>query len=169
MYWGGFEHSVDEKGRVIIPSKFRYQLGQVFIITKGLDHCLFVLDAEYFRTAFLDKVRQLAFLDKNSIMLQRFFCAEAVDASVDNQGRVAIPANLRNWANIDLQSEVMINGMTNHVEIWSKPLWRSYMDNMEEDALIAAAEAAGVGRGLLTAAEVLPPHDAHVASSPSQA
>jgi len=148
MYWGGFEHSIDEKGRVIIPSKFRYQLGREFIITKGMDHCLFILDSEYFRSAFLDKVRERALLDKNSLMLQRFICAEAIDASVDNQGRVAIPANLRQWASLDLQSDVMINGMTNHVEIWNRSLWREYMDQMSQDDIFAAASATGVGMAL---------------------
>ncbi|MDR3707214.1 MAG: division/cell wall cluster transcriptional repressor MraZ [Capsulimonadaceae bacterium] len=151
MYWGGFEHTVDDKGRVIIPSKFRPQLGEKFIITKGLDHCLFVLTEEDFRTFFDEKFKAQPFLDKNSIMLQRFFCAEAIDANLDNQGRVALSPHLRDWAMIETQSDVSIVGMTNHVEIWNKKRWSEFVRGISEESLMASAEATGVGKGLFHA------------------
>ena len=146
MFRGGFEHTIDDKGRVIIPQKFRYQLGEKFIITKGIGGCLFILTEDEWRVNFDDKFEAQHILDPNTTRLQRFFCAEALDASVDAQGRVAITSPLREWAGIAPQSEVMIVGMTNRLEMWSKERWTTFNSEISEADLIASAMAIGVGR-----------------------
>ena len=147
MFRGGFEHTIDEKGRVIIPLKFRSSLGERFIITKGMGGCLFVLTEDDWRVNFDEKFQAQPILDTNTMKLQRFFCAEAVDASVDSQGRVAISAQLRDHAGIALQSDVMIVGTMNRLEIWSKERWQAFNASITEDDLIASVAAIGVGRG----------------------
>ena len=147
MFRGGFEHSIDEKGRIIIPAKFRAQLGEKFVITKGMGGCLIVLTENEFRVNFDEKFQAQSLFDANSMKLQRFFCAEALDAAVDSQGRVAINAPLRQWAGIELQSDVMIVGVTNRLEMWSKARWTALNDGLTEDDLIASAKAIGVGAG----------------------
>jgi MraZ protein len=151
VFRGGYEHTIDEKGRVIIPSKFRSRLGERFIITKGMGGCLFVLDENEWRINFDDKFRGQPILDVHTIRLQRFFCAEAIEATADGQGRAAIPATLRDHAGIALQSEVIIVGMTNRLEIWNVDRWKAYNASVSEDDLIASANATGVGHTQLIA------------------
>jgi MraZ protein len=134
---------------VIIPLKFRAELGVKFIITKGLTGCLFVLTEEEWRVNFDDKFQSQPILDPHTMRLQRFFCAEALDAAVDSQGRVALSSALRDHAGIGLQSEVMIVGMTNRLEIWSKVRWDAFNSSISEEDLIRSAAEVGVGRGLL--------------------
>jgi len=145
LFRGGFEHTIDEKGRVIIPLKFRYQLGEKFIVTKGLGGCLFVLTESDWRVNFDEKFQGQPALDTNTIKLERFFCAESLDTSVDNQGRIPLPPPLREWAGIALNSAVMILGVSTRIEIWSKDRWTKFNENISEDELIAAANAIGVG------------------------
>ena len=135
LFRGGFGHAVDEKGRVTIPQKFRALLGEKFIVTKGLDGCLFVLTEEQFRIDFEDKFQEHP-LDPRQRRLQRFFSAEALDATTDSQGRVALPASLREHAGIAPQSEVMVVGLTNRVEIWNKERWVSFNESFSEEDLL---------------------------------
>jgi MraZ protein len=147
VFRGGFEHSIDDKGRIIVPAKFRVQLGEKFVITKGMGGCLIVVTENEFRVNFEEKFQALSPFNKNSMTLQRFFCGEALDTSVDSQGRVAISANLRKWAGINLQSDVMIIGVGNRLEMWSKERWDSLNETTTEDDLSACIEAIGVGWG----------------------
>ena len=141
MFRGGFAHSLDPKGRVIIPQKLRNSLGEDFVITKGIDRCLWVFTNEEFRK--LDeRLKAQPMLDPNAVRLQRFFSGEAVDANTDLQGRVAIPANLRDYASID--KDVMIVGAGNRVEIWSKPKWDEITD-VGDDLIRESAREIGVG------------------------
>jgi MraZ protein len=144
LFRGGFEYTIDDKGRVIIPNKFRAKLGEKFIVTKGMGGCLLVLEDDEWRTSFDDKFKGQSVFDQHSIRLQRFFCAEATDVTPDGQGRIAIPSSLREFAKISLQSEVMIVGMQNRVEIWSKACWKAFNDNITDDDIVASAMATGL-------------------------
>lgn len=142
MFRGGFAHSLDDKGRVIIPQKFRLLLGEKFVITKGVDKCLWVFTEE----EFLDLEKRLdaqTMLDHNAIRLQRFFSGEAVDAATDGQGRVALPSNLRDFAMID--KEVMIVGAVNRLEIWGKQRWDELNSATTDDLISESAREVGMG------------------------
>lgn len=142
MFRGGFSHSLDPKGRIIIPQKLRLLLGEKFVITKGLDRCLWVFPEEEFRK--LDeRLKSQPMLDPNALRLQRFFSGGAVDSNSDPQGRVAIPANLREYASIE--KEVMIVGAGNRIEIWSKPRWDEITDDVSDDLIRESAREIGVG------------------------
>ena len=130
---GEYNHTIDAKGRLIIPSKFRETLGDEFVVTKGLDGCLFVYDnAEW--SAFEEKLKSLPLTNKDARQFVRFFLAGATLAEVDKQGRILVPANLREFAG--LEKEVVLVGVASRVEIWSKVRWEdaaSY-DDVEEIA-----------------------------------
>ena len=130
---GEYNHTIDAKGRLIIPSKFRDMLGDEFVVTKGLDGCLFVYDnAEW--SAFEEKLKTLPLTNKDARQFVRFFLAGATLAEVDKQGRILVPANLREFAG--LEKEVVLVGVASRVEIWSKARWEdaaSY-DDVEEIA-----------------------------------
>jgi len=142
MFRGGFAHNFDDKGRIIIPLKFRSLLGDKFVITKGLDRCLWVFPEDGFRELDM-KLKSRPMLDPDAVRLQRFFSGEAVDATTDSQGRVAIPANLREYAGID--KETMIIGAGERIEIWSRSKWDSLSDQMTDDMISAAAKQMGIG------------------------
>lgn len=142
MFRGGAAHSLDDKGRVIIPQKFRLLLGEKFIITKGLDKCLWVFtDEEYRRLA--ERLKAQPMLDQSTLLLQRFFSASAVDSTADGQGRVAIPPNLREYAAID--KEVMIVGAETRLEIWNKQRWDELEAAMTDDQIRESAREVGIG------------------------
>ena len=143
MFRGAHYHSVDDKGRVIIPLRFRTELGTNFVITKGLDRCLFVYRDDDF-TAMEKKLDEQPALDRHTIRLQRWLSAEAVESQVDNQGRVAIPTNLREFAGIS--EDVVIVGASSRIEIWSKTGWEAFNASLtDEDITISAAEV-GLGK-----------------------
>ena len=142
MFRGGFAHSVDDKGRVIVPQKFRLLLGERFVVTKGLDRCLWVFPDEEFRK--LDaQLDAQPMLDPNAVRLLRFFSGEAVDAAGDPQGRVALPSNLRGYAGIE--REVMIIGAGNRIEIWNKAAWDATSASMTDEAIRQSAKEIGLG------------------------
>src|SRR5690554_131721 len=100
MFMGQFQHSLDPKGRVIIPSKFRDQLGESFVLTKGLDHCLFVYPKEEWNVL-EQKLKSLPFTQKDVRAFIRFFFSGAVETEMDKQGRILIPPQLREHARIE--------------------------------------------------------------------
>lgn len=135
MLTGEFNHSIDAKGRLIIPSKFRENLGENFVITKGLDGCLFLYpDSEW--KIFEEKLRTLPLTNKDARIFTRFFLGSAVDGGLDKQGRVLISSALRNFAN--LEKEVVLVGVLDRVEIWDKAKWEEnntvIEDNMDDIA-----------------------------------
>lgn len=117
---GEYSHSIDAKGRLIMPAKFRELLGEQFVVTKGFDGCLFVFSQEGW-DAFEEKLQALPMDKPEARMLGRFFIAGAIDAEVDKQGRINIPANLLQHAGIE--KEAVIAGVGNRAEIWSKEEW----------------------------------------------
>ncbi|MCI5621760.1 MAG: division/cell wall cluster transcriptional repressor MraZ [Lachnospiraceae bacterium] len=133
MFKGEYSHNIDAKGRMIVPSKFREQLGDTFVATKGLDGCLFVYsNDEWARIE--EKFRDIPLTSKDARKFLRFFFAGAVDCEVDKQGRILIPANLREYAG--LEKEVVSVGAFTRVEIWDKQRWQdgNTYDDMDEVA-----------------------------------
>lgn len=123
MFMGTYDHSIDAKGRVIVPAKFREELGDSFVVTLGLDGCLFVYPQEDWE----DFVKQLRELpgSKEARKLQRYFMAGAASCELDKQGRTLIPANLREKAG--LEKDIVFVGVMGKVEIWSKERWAEMM------------------------------------------
>jgi MraZ protein len=128
MLMGQYEHSIDAKGRVIIPAKFRGELGDRFVLTKGLDNCLFVYSLEEWKNIEA-KLKTLPLTKKDARAFTRFFLAGAVECEIDKQGRILIPANLREHAKIE--KDVIFIGVSTRVEIWSKEVWEEYSNNTD--------------------------------------
>ena len=133
MFMGEYNHTIDTKGRLIVPSKFREALGDEFVVTKGLDGCLFVYDNQEW-SAFEEKLKALPLMNKESRKFVRFFLAGAANVEVDKQGRILIPSVLREFAQLD--KDVVLVGVGSRIEIWSKTKWEeaSEYDDMEEIA-----------------------------------
>lgn len=130
---GEYNHTIDAKGRLIIPAKFRETLGEEFVVTKGLDGCLFVYDnAEW--SAFEEKLKSLPLTNKDARKFVRFFLAGAATVEVDKQGRILVPNVLREFA--ELEKEVVLVGVASRVEIWSRSRWEetATYDDMDEIA-----------------------------------
>lgn len=139
MFFGEYEHSIDAKGRVIIPAKLREALGEHFIITKGLDECLFVYPMEQWR-AFEEKLQALPLNQPSARAFSRFFFSGATEGELDKQGRVMLPQNLRDYGG--LSKEIVITGSGNRLEIWDKDKWESYLANGQtpEDLALAMSD-----------------------------
>ena len=120
---GEYEHSLDDKGRVIMPVKLRADIGERFIITKGLDGCLFVF-SQLEWSNFERKLKELPLTNKNARDFVRFFLSGAIECELDKQGRFLIANNLREYANIT--KEVVIIGVGTRLEIWNKEKWKKY-------------------------------------------
>ena len=133
MFMGEYNHSIDTKGRLIIPSRFREELGDEFVVTKGLDGCLFVFPDHEWR-AFEEKLRTLPLTNKSARQFARFFVAGATPCELDKQWRILLPKTLREFAG--LEKDVVLTGMLNRIEIWSKAKWaeNSSYDDMDDIA-----------------------------------
>ncbi|MBE6081914.1 MULTISPECIES: division/cell wall cluster transcriptional repressor MraZ [Tissierellales] len=129
MFIGEYKHSLDSKGRLIVPSKFRDSLGENFIMTKGLDSCLFVYPQEGW-VQLENKLKSLPLTNKDARAFVRFFFAGANECTIDKQGRILIPLSLREHAK--LNKDAVIIGVSTRVEIWSKEEWNKYN---EDDSL----------------------------------
>ena len=141
MLIGEYEHSLDAKGRLIMPAKFREDLGEKFIITKGLDGCLFVFSSTEW-TKFEEKLATLPISNKDARAFTRFFFAGAMDCELDKQGRFLISSNLREFAG--LTKDVKIIGMNSRVEIWSKEKWTECDENISADEIAEKMEMLGI-------------------------
>jgi len=135
---GEYSHSLDVKGRVNFPAKLREGLGNRFILTKGLDGCLFVYSEQEW-LVLEDKIRTLPMSKARN--LQRFLFAGAVDVEPDKQGRVLIPANLREYAGLD--KDVMIIGASVRAEIWDKQRWEESCGDLTSDMVAQAMDELG--------------------------
>ena len=123
MFTGEYQHTIDEKGRLIMPAKFRDVLGDTFIITKGLDSCLFVYPQEEWKIL-EDKLKKLPFTNKDARAFARFFFSGAAECETDKQGRVLISGNLREYSR--LNKDVVVIGVGTRIEIWSREVWDNY-------------------------------------------
>lgn len=133
MFYGEFEHLLDKKSRVIIPSKFREAIKNSFIerffITRGLDQCLFLFTEEEWKRQ-EQKFKSLSFTRPEARRFNRLFFSGASEVECDSQGRILIPKYLKEYA--QLQSEVVIIGVANRIEIWSQQLWKEFYENSRE-------------------------------------
>lgn len=123
MFMGEFRHSLDDKGRLIIPTKFREGLGQAFVITRGLDQCLFAYPLSEWQQL-EQKLKNLPFTKADARAFTRFFFSGAVEVEIDKQGRVLLPSLLRDFA--QLKKECVVIGVSTRVEIWCKERWAAY-------------------------------------------
>lgn len=140
MFMGEFNHSIDSKGRIIIPSKFREDLGDEFVITLGLDGCLFAYPSNEWQI-FVSKLQTLPGT-KEARQLQRYFMACASACELDKQGRILIPARLRENAALD--KDIVFVGVLNKIEIWSKERWDSNNDYDDVDAIAERMSEYGI-------------------------
>jgi len=120
---GEHQHAVDSKGRLIMPVKFREDLGESFIVTRGLENCLFVYPLQEWQLL-TEKLKALPFTRADARAFMRFFFSGAVNCELDRQGRILIPNNLREHAK--LIKDVMVIGVSSRVEIWSQEVWDEY-------------------------------------------
>ncbi|MBX6394730.1 MAG: division/cell wall cluster transcriptional repressor MraZ [Alicyclobacillaceae bacterium] len=129
MFIGEFTHSLDEKGRLILPAKFREGLGREFILTRGLDRCLFAYPrSEWEKVEAKLKSLPMARADARAFM--RFFFSGATECELDRQGRIHIPVSLRSYAS--LERDCVIIGVSNRVELWAKEVWEAYFHQAQE-------------------------------------
>ncbi len=132
MLIGEYEHSLDTKGRLIMPVKLRQDMGEKFIVTKGLDGCLFAFSQEEWLN-FETKLKALPLSDRNARNFVRFFLSGATECEIDKQGRFLIPNNLRNAGN--LEKEVVIIGVGTRLEIWNKSIWEKCDEDISADEI----------------------------------
>lgn len=126
---GEYQHNIDTKGRLIVPAKFRENLGQTFVITRGLDKCLFAYPLDEWKQL-EEKLKQLPLTKKDARAFTRFFFSGAVECEIDKQGRINVPSPLRNYAALD--KECVVIGVSNRVEVWSKEQWDTYVEESED-------------------------------------
>ena len=142
MFIGEYQHSLDDKGRVTVPSKYRDQLGEAFILTKGLDGCLFIYTQDEWRN-FEQKLKNLPLTNMNARKFVRFFLSGAVECATDKQGRILIPNTLRAYSHIE--KDIVFIGMSNRIEVWSLENWQAYNDmDIDVEAIASQMEELGI-------------------------
>ena len=141
MFMGEYSHSVDAKGRLIVPAKFREQLGDQFVVTKGVDGCLYVYSQEEWKRI-EEKFREVNLTTKDARKFMRFFFAGAAMCEVDKQGRILLPAKLRMEAH--LEKDVVLAGVGSRVEIWDKNSWQAITSYDDADDLASDMEGLGI-------------------------
>ena len=136
MFMGEYHHSIDEKGRIIIPSKFRNELGDSFVITRGLENCLFVYSLVEWNKI-VDRLKKLPFTKRDARNFTRFFLSGATVTELDKQGRANINQALIDFAK--LEKDCIVIGVNDRLEIWSKDSWEDFF-NSNSDKLSDIAE-----------------------------
>ena len=134
MFMGEYSHSLDAKGRLIIPSKYREELGSKFVVTRSFDKCLWIHDMASWER-FAGRLMALPQNTKEQRELVRYFLSGACETELDKQGRILLPTNLREAAEID--RDVVLAGAGTKIEIWSKALW---VDNVSNETVSRIAE-----------------------------
>ena len=138
MLTGQYTHSIDAKGRVNFPAKLREELGERFMITRGLDNCLLVYSVDEW-DQLAAKLHELPI--SKSAPLNRFFFAGAAEAEPDKQGRVLLPAHLREYAGLD--RDVTIAGVSNRAEIWDSERWEKQNEQLTAQSIATAMDELG--------------------------
>jgi MraZ protein len=142
VFTGEYRHSVDDKGRIAVPAKFRAQIEEGAVVSRWLDACL-AIHTRIGWDALAAKVAGLPITDSGSRLFQRYVFAGAFEAGLDRQGRVVVPAYLRDWAG--LEGEAVIVGSRDHAEIWSPARWDDYRRALEDpDSLAQALDGLGI-------------------------
>lgn len=130
MFMGEYHHSIDEKGRLIIPAKFRNELGESFVVTRGLENCLFVYSLPEWEKI-VTKLKTIPFTKKDARNFTRFFLSGATTLEFDKQGRINISSPLATYAS--LEKECVIVGVNDRLEIWSLDSWKQFFENNQAD------------------------------------
>ncbi|PDW04898.1 cell division/cell wall cluster transcriptional repressor MraZ [Candidatus Viridilinea mediisalina] len=142
MFLGEFEHSIDDKGRVAIPARFREELAEGFIVTKGFEPCLQAFPKPLWeQLAF--KIDRLPLGSPQARTMRRLIFAPATEVEVDRQGRILIPQGLREYAG--LSEEVLITGMNTYFELWSGQRWRALQEELNGSGAAIAEQMADLG------------------------
>lgn len=142
MLIGEYAHTIDTKGRLIVPAKFRTELGERFIVTKGFDGCLYGYSLDEWKTI-EEKIKTLPLVTgKDARNFTRFFFSSAIECEIDSQGRILISQNLREFA--ELQKEVVVIGVSSRIEIWSKDKWNEYNDAQDSDDIAEKMSMLGI-------------------------
>ena len=136
MFMGEYHHSLDEKGRIIVPKNYREELGESFIVTRGLENCLFVYAMSEWNKI-VEKLKKLPFTKKDARNFTRFFLSGATIVELDKQGRINISSPLMNYAS--LEKECVVVGVNDRIEIWSKDKWENFFYE-NQDSLSDIAE-----------------------------
>ena len=141
MFMGEYNHSIDAKGRMIIPSKFRELLGEEFVITRGLDGCLSIYPMSEWEII-ENKLKALPLTSKSARTFSRFFVSGATFCELDRQGRILIPQPLREFAGLD--KDVVLTGSVNRIEIWSREKWSEMCDYSDMDSIAEGLQELGL-------------------------
>ena len=130
MFMGEFQHNIDTKGRLIVPAKFRDELGEKFVVTRGMDGCLFGYPMSEWELL-EEKLKEMPLAKKDARTFVRFFYSAATECEIDKQGRINIPAALRTHAQIE--KACVIIGVSNRIEIWDDARWQEFSSEAEEN------------------------------------
>jgi MraZ protein len=142
MFFGRFEHTLDDKGRLTIPAKYRNALATGVVITRGIDRCLYVYSTSEW-DAISEKIRQFSVMQRDARSFVRFLFAEAADCIPDKQGRVLIPTYLREYAN--LRNDVVVAGSNSRLEIWDPEAYQQENARLQKDADALAEKLSVLG------------------------
>ena len=130
MFMGEYQHNIDAKGRLIMPAKFRAELGENFVVTRGMDGCLFIYpQSEWEKLE--EKLNQLPLAKKDARLFVRFFYSAATEITLDKQGRMNLPQTLIQHAKLEKSCQII--GVSNRIEIWNADLWTTFSQEAEEN------------------------------------
>jgi len=141
MFLGEFEHTLDDRGRITLPAKFRAELAQGVVITRGLDRCLFLFPMDQW-VPLAERISALPLGKPSARALRRLLFSGASDVVPDRQGRILIPAYLREYANIN--GQVVITGLNTYIEVWSAEVWHQ-AEAQAEESVVNAEQWEGLG------------------------
>ena len=142
MFIGEYQHATDEKGRLAIPAKFRATLGERAVITRGLDHCLFLFSGSDWEEL-AKKLSSMPMAEANARAFGRLMLAGAMEAPLDSQGRILLPDYLRTYASITKQT--IVTGLYNRIEIWNDEAWKKYKTETESQSNEIASRLSQLG------------------------
>ena len=142
MFSGAYEHSVDDKGRTVIPARFRQKLGERFVITRGLHGCLWIF-SELAWPKVQQKLTPKSLLDERGVKLERYFLGAAGECVPDKQGRVSIPQMLLTHAGIKSGDSIWIVGLSDKIEVWSKTRWDEFNAGLTDKVIADLGREAG--------------------------
>lgn len=131
MFIGEYQHNIDDKGRLAIPTKFRVVLASGAVVTRGLDHCLFVYPSKQWK-ALAEKLAHLPISQSKSRAFARLMLAGAMDVDMDRQGRMVLPEYLRDYAG--MAKKVVVAGLYDRLELWDEAAWKKYKSSTEKDS-----------------------------------
>ncbi len=142
MFLGRYAHTLDDKGRLTIPAKYRGVLAAGLVVTRGLDRCLYVYPLSEWQQL-EDNVRKLPLTKEDARLFVRFLFAEAADCIPDKQGRILIPGYLRDYARLD--TDVIVAGSSNHLEVWNAANYQEQNSRLEQDPESRAEKLSDLG------------------------